>query len=98
VWLATPAVARMARLTGLRAALGPPPRGQLRLNASIPWHVRVHGGTAHTSFDLSGLTLYALELGGVSDVAIGGRTRWHSPDYPGPATATTSPSAAAPTP
>jgi len=124
---------RMARLTGLRAALGPPPRGQLRLNASIPWHVRVRGGTAHTSFDLSGLTLYALELGGgVSDVevllptpagtvpvrvaggvhrltvlrpagvdvrvrvghgarrltlddqhfgAIGGRTRWHSPDY-----------------
>ncbi len=43
----------------------------MTLNTSIPWHVRVHGGTAHTSFDLSGLTLYALELGGgVSQVEV----------------------------
>jgi hypothetical protein len=124
---------RMAWLTGLRAVLGPPPSGQLTLNTSIPWHVRVHGGTADTGFDLGALILYALELGGgVSNVevllptragtvpvrvaggvrhltvlrpagvaarvrvghgarrltlddqhfgAIGGSTRWHSPDY-----------------
>jgi hypothetical protein len=125
---------RMAWLTGLRVLLGPPPSGQVSLNTSIPWHVRVRGGTAHTSFDLSDVALYALELGGgVSHVevilstpagtvpvrvaggvhhltvlrpagvaarvrvghgarrltlddqhfgAIGGGTRWHSPDYP----------------
>jgi hypothetical protein len=124
---------RLAWLSDPRALLGPPPSGQVTLNTSIPWHVRVHGGTAHTSFDLSGLTLYALELGGgASHVevilptpagtvpirvaggvhhltvlrpagvaarvrvghgarrltlddqhfgAIGGSTRWHSPDY-----------------
>lgn len=124
---------RMAWLTDLRVLLGPPPTGQVSLNTSIPWHVRVRGGTAHTSLDLSGLTLYALELGGgashvevilptpVGDRAgprrrgrpsphraaprrrgrprpgrpwrqgltlddqhfgaIGGSTRWHSPDY-----------------
>ena len=62
---------RMAWLTGLRAVLGPPPSGQVTLDTSIPWHVRVHGGTAHTSFDLSALILYALELGGgVSNVEV----------------------------
>jgi hypothetical protein len=55
---------RMARLRDLRALLGPRPSGQVTLNGSIPWHVRVRGGTAHTSFDLSGLTVYAIELGG----------------------------------
>jgi hypothetical protein len=55
---------RMAWLTDLRVLLGPPPRGQVSLNTSIPWHVRVRRGTAHTSFDLTGVALYALELGG----------------------------------
>ena len=50
---------RMAWLTGLRVLLGQPPSGQVSLNTSIPWHVRVRGGTAHTSFDLSGVALYA---------------------------------------
>jgi hypothetical protein len=57
--------------TGLRAVLGPRPGGQVTLNGSIPWHIRVRGGTAHTSFDLGGLSLYALELGGgVSHVEV----------------------------
>jgi hypothetical protein len=62
---------RMAWLTDLRALLGPPPGGEVTLNGSIPWHIRVRGGTAHTSFDLSDLILYALELGGgVSQVEL----------------------------
>jgi hypothetical protein len=55
---------RMAWLTDLRALLGPPPSGEVTLNGSIPWHIRVRGGTAHTGFDLGDLVLYALELGG----------------------------------
>jgi hypothetical protein len=55
---------RMAWLTDLRARLGPPPSGAVTLNGSIPWHIRVRGGTAHTRFDLGDLVLYALELGG----------------------------------
>jgi hypothetical protein len=55
---------RMAWLTDLRALLGPPPSGQVTLNGSIPWHIRVRGGTAHTRFGLRDLILYALELGG----------------------------------
>jgi uncharacterized protein (TIGR02246 family) len=62
---------RMARLRDLRALLGPRPGGQVALNGSIPWYVRVHGGTAHTTFDLSRVALYAIELdGGVSQVAV----------------------------
>jgi hypothetical protein len=55
---------RMAWLTDPRALLGPPPSGDVTLNGSIPWHIRIRGGTAHTSFDLGDLVLYALELGG----------------------------------
>jgi hypothetical protein len=55
---------RMAWLTDLRALLGPPPSGEVRLNGSIPWHIRIRGGTAHSGFDLRELMLYALELGG----------------------------------
>jgi hypothetical protein len=55
---------RMAWLDDLGSLLGPPPGGQILLNGSIPWHIRVRGGTAHTSFDLGELILYALELGG----------------------------------
>jgi hypothetical protein len=55
---------RTAWRTDLRALFGPPPSGQVTLNASIPWHIRVRGGTAGTSFGLGGLILYALELGG----------------------------------
>jgi hypothetical protein len=62
---------RIARLRDLRTLLSPRPSGQVTLNGSIPWHVRVRGGTAHTSFDLSGLTLSAIELGGgASHVAV----------------------------
>jgi hypothetical protein len=62
---------RMAWLTGLRALLAPRPSGRVTLNGSIPWHIRVRGGTAHTSFDLSHLPLYALELdGGVSNATV----------------------------
>jgi hypothetical protein len=62
---------RMAWLTDLRALLAPRPSGQVTLNGSIPWHIRVRGGTAHTSFELSELALYALELdGGASNVAL----------------------------
>jgi hypothetical protein len=62
---------RMARLRDLRALLGPRPGGEVALNGSIPWYVRVHGGTAHTTFDLSRVALYAIELdGGVSQVAV----------------------------
>jgi hypothetical protein len=55
---------RLAWLTDLRSLLGPPPSGEVVLNGSIPWHIRVRGGTAHASFDLGELILYALELGG----------------------------------
>ena len=62
---------RIAYLTDLRALLRPRPTGQVTLNGSIPWHIWVRGGTTHTSFDLSGLTLYALALGGgASHVAL----------------------------
>jgi uncharacterized protein (TIGR02246 family) len=62
---------RMARLRDLRALLGPRPGGEVALNGSIPWYVRVQGGTAHTTFDLSRVALYAIELdGGVSEVAM----------------------------
>jgi hypothetical protein len=62
---------RMAWLTDLRALLAPPPGGEVTLNGTIPWHIRVRGGTAQTSFDLSDLILYALELGGgVSQVEL----------------------------
>jgi hypothetical protein len=62
---------RMAWLTDLRALLAPPPSGRVTLNGSIPWHIRVRGGTAHTSFDLSDLAVYALDLdGGVSNVTV----------------------------
>jgi hypothetical protein len=61
----------MAWLSDPRRLLGPPPSGQITLNGSIPWHVRVRGGTAHTEFDLGDLMLYALELGGgASQVAV----------------------------
>jgi hypothetical protein len=57
---------RMAWLRDPRTLLRPRPRGQVTLNGAIPWHLRVRGGTAHTSFDLAGLVLYALELGGAA--------------------------------
>jgi hypothetical protein len=61
----------MAWLGDPRRLLGPPPSGQITLNGSIPWHVRVRGGTASTEFDLGDLMLFALELGGgVSHVAV----------------------------
>jgi hypothetical protein len=61
----------MAWLTDPRRLLGPPPSGQITLNGSIPWHIRVRGGTAHTELDLGDLMLYALELsGGASHVAV----------------------------
>jgi hypothetical protein len=62
---------RVAWLTNPRVLLGRHPSGMITLNGSIPWHIRVRGGTAHAKFDLSGLTLYALELGGgVSDMIL----------------------------
>ena len=62
---------RMAWLTNPRVLVGRRPSGQITLNGSIPWHIRVSGGTAHTGFDFSEVSLYALELGGgVSDVTL----------------------------
>jgi hypothetical protein len=62
---------RMAWLANPRVLIGRHPSGQITLNGSIPWHIRVLGGTAHARFDLSELTLYALELGGgVSDLSL----------------------------
>jgi hypothetical protein len=62
---------RMTWLTNPRVLIRRRPSGQITLNGSIPWHIRVRGGTAHAKFDLSELTLYALELGGgVSDVSL----------------------------
>jgi hypothetical protein len=55
---------RLAWLTHLRSLLGPPANGEVVLNGSIPWHIRVRGGTAHCRFDLGELILDALELGG----------------------------------
>lgn len=55
---------RLAWLTEPGALLRPAPSGQITLNGSIPWHIRVGGGTAHTRFDLHRLALQALELGG----------------------------------
>ena len=57
---------RMAWLRDPRTLLRPRPRGQVTLNGAIPWHLRVRGGTAQASFDLAGLVLYALELGGAA--------------------------------
>jgi hypothetical protein len=62
---------RMAWLINPRVHIGRRPSGQITLNGSIPWHIRVLGGTAHAKFDFSQLTLYALELGGgVSGVGL----------------------------
>ena len=86
---------RMAWLTGLRALLAPPPSGRVTLNGSIPWHIRVRGGTAHTSFDLSDLPLYALELdGGVSNVTVVLATPPGPSRSASPEASTTSPSCA----
>jgi hypothetical protein len=61
----------VAWLSDPRRLLGRPPSGQITLNGSIPWHVRVRGGTAHTELDLGDLRLFALELGGgASHVAV----------------------------
>jgi hypothetical protein len=62
---------RMAWLSDPSVLIGRRPSGQITLNGSIPWHIRVSGGTAHTRFDLSEVPLYALELGGgVSEVTL----------------------------
>lgn len=84
---------RMAWLTDLRALLGPPPGGEVTLNGSIPWHIRVRGGTAHPRFDLGEVILYALELGGgASQVEL----VLPAPAGTVPAASTTSPSCAPP--
>lgn len=44
---------------------------ELRLNADLPWALRLHGGVSETELDLRALTLTSLEvMGGVSELAL----------------------------
>jgi len=62
---------RLTWLTDPGSLFRRPGSGQVTLNGSIPWHIRISGGTAHSVFELSDLALYAFELGGgVSHVEI----------------------------